>query len=57
MERDFDFDYFGFRTLERSYLMSVSPEAPPAERQCRVSRQLARLALPHRQRSRQLHWL
>jgi ribonucleoside-diphosphate reductase alpha chain len=32
MERDFDFDYFGFRTLERSYLMSVSPEAPPAER-------------------------
>ena len=34
-ERDFDFDYFGFRTLERSYLLSVNPDAPPAERpQC-----------------------
>ena len=32
MERDFDFDYFGFRTLERSYLLSVSPDRPPAER-------------------------
>lgn len=32
MERDYDFDYFGFRTLERSYLMSCSPEMPPCER-------------------------
>lgn len=32
MTRDFDFDYFGFRTLERSYLLSCSPDLPPVER-------------------------
>lgn len=32
MSRDYDFDFFGFRTLERSYLLSVSPDKPPAER-------------------------
>ena len=32
MSRDFDFDYFGFRTLERSYLLSCSPDEPPCER-------------------------
>jgi ribonucleoside-diphosphate reductase alpha chain len=32
MARDYDFDYFGFRTLERSYLMSCSPDDPPVER-------------------------
>jgi ribonucleoside-diphosphate reductase alpha subunit len=32
MQRDFDFDYFGFRTLERSYLLSRAPDLPPCER-------------------------
>jgi len=31
-ERDYCFDYFGFRTLERSYLLSCGPNDPPCER-------------------------
>ncbi len=32
MARDFDFDYFGLRTITKSYLMSCSPDLPPCER-------------------------
>ena len=26
-DRDFDYDYFGFKTLERSYLLKIEAEA------------------------------